>query len=158
MNWWKTSRNAVSRETRPQAFNLSARPLGFNFWRKAMITKLSDQPWYAMGDPWVLTQSEWSPAKNVYYETIFTQANGYMGIRGYTEEVNDGLRSFREGYLAGVFGHVDEAALEQMRVNYEWPVLAMITLPELFACSITLNGEAFTLSEGTITFFSRSLN
>lgn len=123
-----------------------------------MKTKLSDQPWYAAGDPWVLTQSEWAPAKNIYYETIFNQANGYMGIRAYTEEVNDGLRSFREGYLAGVFGHVDQAALKQMRVKYEWPVVAMITLPELFGCSITLNGEAFQLSEGTITFFSRSLN
>jgi len=121
-------------------------------------TKLSDKLWYAVGDPWVLTQSGWSPAKNIYFETIFTQANGYMGIRGYTEEINDGLGSFREGYLAGVFGYVDKAALAQMRVNYEWPVLAMITLPELFACNITLNGAAFTLSEGTIPFFSRSLN
>jgi alpha,alpha-trehalose phosphorylase len=123
-----------------------------------MKTKRSDQPWYAVGDPWVLTQSEWSPAKNIYYETIFTQANGYMGVRAYTEEVSDGLRSFREGYLAGVFGHVDEAALKQMRVDYEWPVVAMITLPELFACTVTLKGEAFTLSEGTIAFFSRALN
>src|SRR5882724_8250036 len=123
-----------------------------------MKTKLSDQPWYAKGDQWVLTPSEWVPAKNIYYETIFTQANGYMGIRAYTEEANDGLRSFREGYLAGVFGHVDEAALAQMRVNYEWPALAMVTLPELFTCSVALNGETFKLSEGTIAFFSRSLN
>jgi len=62
-----------------------------------MKAKSSDQPWYAKGDQWVLTQSEWAAAKNIYYETIFTQANGYMGIRGYTEEGNDGLRSFREG-------------------------------------------------------------
>jgi len=123
-----------------------------------MNTKLSDQPWYAVGDPWVLTQAEWAPEKNTYYETIFAQANGYMGIRAYTEELNDGLRGFREGYLGGVFGHVDEAALKQMRVNYEWPVVAMVTLPELFACKIALNGETFRLSEGTIAFFSRSLN
>ena len=123
-----------------------------------MKTKRSDPPWYATGDPWMLIQSEWAPAKNIYYETIFTQANGYMGIRAYTEEVNGGLRSFREGYLAGVFGYVDEAALEQMRVNYEWPAVAMITLPELFACNVTLNGETFALSEGTIAFFSRALN
>ena len=123
-----------------------------------MKPKLSDQLWYAAGDPWVLTQSEWAPSKNIYYETIFTQANGYLGIRAYTEEVNDGIRGFREGYLAGVFGHVDEAALAQMRVDYEWPCLAMITLPELFACNVTLNGEVFRISEGTIAFFSRSLN
>src|SRR5208283_5694289 len=123
-----------------------------------MKSKKSNQPWYATGDPWYLTESEWAPEKNIYFETIFTQSNGYMGVRGYTEEANVGLKSFREGYLAGVFGQIDEAALKQVRVDYGWPILAMITLPELFACEITLEGEPFKLSQGTIDFFSRSLN
>jgi alpha,alpha-trehalose phosphorylase len=123
-----------------------------------MKSKKSNQPWYAAGDPWFLTQSEWTTEKNLYYEAIFTQSNGYMGIRGYTEETNNGLRSFREGYLAGVFGQVDDAALKLMRVNYGWPVLAMITLPELFACKIELNGEPFSLVRGTLSSFSRSLD
>ena len=109
------------------------------------LTK-SNQPWYAAGDPWFLTQSEWTTEKNLYYEAIFTQSNGYMGIRGYTEETNNGLRGFREGYLAGVFGQVDDAALKLMRVNYGWRVLAMISLPELFGCKIELNGEPFSLA------------
>jgi alpha,alpha-trehalose phosphorylase len=123
-----------------------------------MKSRQSNQPWYATGDPWFLTQSEWAPEKNIYFETIFTQSNGYMGVRGYTEEANAGLKSFREGYLAGVFGQIDEAALKQVRVNYGWPMMAMITLPELFACEIKLEGEPFNLSQGTIDFFSRSLN
>lgn len=117
-----------------------------------------NEPWYAAGDPWVLTQSEWDPARNIYYETIFTQSNGYMGIRGYTEETDPGLDTVREGYLAGVFGHTDEHALEQTRVTYDWPMLAMITLPELFGCEVNLDGEVFKLSEGTIVSYSRSLN
>jgi trehalose/maltose hydrolase-like predicted phosphorylase len=125
---------------------------------KPMKSKQSNQPWYATGDPWFLTQSEWAGEKNIYFETIFTQSNGYMGVRGYTEEANAGLKSFREGYLAGVFGQIDNAALKQVRVNYGWPMLAMITLPELFACEIQLEGERFHLSQGTIDFFSRSLN
>ena len=123
-----------------------------------MKSKTLNQPWYAVGDPWFLTQSEWAADRNVYFETIFTQSNGYMGVRGYTEEANAGLKTFREGYLAGVFGQVDEAALKQVRVNYGWPMVAMITLPELFACEIKLEGEPFNLSQGTIDFFSRSLN
>src|ERR1017187_1569402 len=115
-------------------------------------------PWYAEGDPWFLTQSEWTAEKSIYFETIFTQSNGYMGVRGYTEEANTGIKSFREGYLAGVFGQIDEAALKQVRVDYGWPMVAMITLPELFACEIKLEGDSFSLSEGTIDFFSRSLN
>src|ERR1700733_6845502 len=120
--------------------------------------KSNNLPWYAEGDPLFLTQSEWAAEKNIYFETIFTQSNGYMGVRGYTEEAAPGLKSFREGYLAGVFGQIDQAALKQVRVNYGWPLVAMITLPELFACEITLQGEPFTLSQGTIEFFSRSLN
>jgi len=120
--------------------------------------KSKNSPWYAAGDPWFLTQSEWTPEKSIYFETIFTQSNGYLGVRGYTEEANTGVKSFREGYLAGVFGQIDEAALKQVRVDYGWPMLAMITLPELFACEIKLGGESFSLSEGTIDFFSRSLN
>ena len=123
-----------------------------------MKSRKSNQPWYATGDPWFLTQSEWAAEKSIYFETIFTQSNGYMGVRGYTEEANAGLKSFREGYLAGVFGQIDEAALKQIRVDYGWPMMAMITLPELFACEIKLEGESFSLSEGTIDFFSRSLN
>lgn len=125
---------------------------------RQMKTELIKEPWYASGDPWMLTQTEWIPGDNIYYETIFTQSNGYMGVRGYTEEVSEGLKTFREGYLAGVFGHIDEEALKQIKVSYEWPMLAMITLPELFACKIELNGESFKLSEGRISSFRRSLN
>ena len=74
------------------------------------------QPWYA-ADPWVLTQTAWDPAKSIYYETIFTQSNGYLGVRGYTEETNPGVAEVREGYLAGVFGHIDGGAFDQVRVN-----------------------------------------
>ncbi|MEI8340521.1 MAG: glycosyl hydrolase family 65 protein [Verrucomicrobiota bacterium] len=123
-----------------------------------MNNKVTNEPWYSAGDPWVLTQSEWSPEKNIYFETIFTQSNGYMGVRGYTEETNTGLDAVREGYLAGVFATIDGEAVKQIRVNYDWRMLAMITLPELFACKIELNGESFHLSEGTLSFYSRSLN
>ncbi|MEZ6190407.1 MAG: hypothetical protein R3C45_03855 [Phycisphaerales bacterium] len=117
-----------------------------------------NEPWYAAGDPWVLTQNAWDPDKNIYFETIFTQSNGYMGIRGYTEENETSLDCVREGYLAGVFAHTDEAALKQTRVTYDWPMLAMVTLPELFACEVNLDGEVFRLSEGTVISFNRSLN
>lgn len=116
-------------------------------------------PWYAEGDPWTLTQTEWDPERNIYFETIFSQSNGYLGIRGYTEETQEERTpSWREGYLAGVFGQVDDAAMEQLRVNYDWPMVCMITLPELFACDMELNGEAFSLSTGTLDSFRRILD
>ncbi len=117
-----------------------------------------EQPWYTDGDGWSLEQKEWDSAKNIYFETIFTQANGYFGFRGYTEESTPGTDSQREGYLAGVFGEIDKAAYKQIRVDYKWPMLCMITLPEIFSCQITLKGDPFNLHEGTISSFRRTLN
>ena len=122
-----------------------------------MSTK-KEQPWYAEGDPWMLTQTAWAPETNIYYETIFTQSNGYLGVRGYTEETCEDLPTCREGYLAGVFGHINEEAHKQVRVDYPWPMLAMLTLPELFACQIVLNGEPFAMNRGTVASFRRSLD
>ena len=116
------------------------------------------QPWYAAGDPWVLTQNEWIPDDNIYRETIFTQSNGYMGIRGYTEEANDVSGSCREGYLAGVFATIDKAARKQIKITHKWPMLTMISLPEIFGCAIELDGEPFKLAEGTVHSFERSLD
>ncbi|NBQ64661.1 MAG: hypothetical protein EBT95_03820, partial [Verrucomicrobia bacterium] len=75
-------------------------------------------PWYAEGDGWTLTQHGWDCHRNLYFETIFTQSNGYFGIRGYHEEVTPGLTGHREGYLAGVFAQIDRKAVKQIKVNY----------------------------------------
>lgn len=118
----------------------------------------SEQPWYAAGDPWILTQTGWTPADNIYRETIFTQSNGYMGIRGYEEEANAGIESYREGYLGGVFAHVDAAAAKQVKIVPEWPLLTMISLPEVFGCAIDLDGEMFSMSSGKVHSFTRMLD
>lgn len=123
-----------------------------------MKHQANDLPWYAGGDPWVLTQSVWSPDETIYFETIFTQSNGYLGVRGYTEEAYPNVVSVREAYLAGVFGEVDEAAMSLLQVRYPWPSLQMISLPELFGCQLKLDGEPFSMGDGTIEFFSRTLD
>ena len=104
-------------------------------------------PWYAQGDGWTLTQENWDPSKNIYFETIFTQSNGYFGVRGYHEEPTPGVLSHREGYLGGVFAQINRQAVTQIKVNYPWPMLCMITLPEIFACQIVLGGETLRLDQ-----------
>ncbi len=123
-----------------------------------MKKSLPEIPWYAAGDPWELVQNGWEPEKNIYFETILTQSNGYFGIRGYPEEVNPDLKSHREGYLAGVFAQIDKAAVTQIKVDYPWPMLCMITLPEIFACRIHLAGEVFRLDQGILHGHRRSLS
>ena len=123
-----------------------------------MNAQQNDHPWYVNGDPWVLTQNEWQPERTLYFETIFTQSNGYMGVRGYTEEATAGVKSVREAYLAGVFGHMDEEAQKLLSIRYPWPSVQMLSLPELFGGAITLGGETFSMDKGVLEFFRRTLN
>jgi alpha,alpha-trehalose phosphorylase len=123
-----------------------------------MKKSLPEIPWYAAGDAWELVQNGWEPEKNIYFETILTQSNGYLGVRGYPEEVTPDLKSHREGYLAGVFAQIDKAAVTQIKVDYPWSMLCMITLPEIFACRIHLAGEVFRLDQGILHGHRRSLS
>ena len=123
-----------------------------------MKSPLPESPWYVEGDPWELTQNGWNAEKNIYFETIFTQSNGYLGVRGYPEETSPKLKSHREGYLGGVFARIDKAAVTQIKVDYPWPMLCMVTLPELFACKIQLAGETFHLEQGTLHSHRRTLS
>ena len=115
------------------------------------------QPWYVGDDPWRLTQHGFDPARNIYFETIFAQANGYMGVRGYTETPLAQADTVREGYLAGVFSDVDEQAAAIIG-RFPWPVMQMVSLPELFGCTIDLDGERLSLETGVCLAYQRSLD
>jgi trehalose/maltose hydrolase-like predicted phosphorylase len=108
-------------------------------------------------DAWRLTQTGLDRARNVYFETVFSQANGYMGVRGYTEEPLVGTASAREAYLAGVFSDVDEQAARIIG-TFPWPVLQMVSLPELFAARLALAGEPFDPAAGEVLEWSRTLD
>ncbi len=123
-----------------------------------MKTVAPESPWYTAGNPWELVQNGWDAEKNIYFETIFTQSNGYFGVRGYPEEITPDLKSHREGYLAGVFAQIDKTAVTQIKVDYPWPMLCMITLPEIFACRIHFAGEVFRLDQGVLHAHRRSLS
>ena len=114
-------------------------------------------PWYMHGDPWQLTQTAPDPDRNIYFETIFCQANGYMGIRGYQEEPHTPGETCRESYLAGVFAEVNEESTKIIG-DFPWPVLQMVSLPDLFRTRILLDGVEFDPREGSIEEYERSLN
>lgn len=118
---------------------------------------MSDECWYMEGGPWQLVQTTHEPNRNIYFETILTQSNGYMGVRGYTEEPHTAGDSCREGYLAGVFSEVNETATEIIG-DFPWPVLQMVSLPDLFHTRIYLDGTEFNPPEGVVEGYERVLN
>ena len=110
---------------------------------------MSCVPWYARGSEWMIRVENPDPADTLYYETIFSQANGYMGVRGYTEEPTQGFPSVREGYWAGIFSSVDDEA-SAIIGEFPWPVVQMVNLPEIFRVDIELDGETFSPTSGNV--------
>ena len=52
---------------------------------------------------WILQETDWRPRRNAVWESLFTVANGYLGIRGFPEEPFDAGPTHRGIYVAGVF-------------------------------------------------------
>ncbi|MDF7824127.1 glycosyl hydrolase family 65 protein [Pontiellaceae bacterium B12227] len=123
-----------------------------------MFEKNNDDVWYASGDAWELTVDQWEPEKNVYFETIFSQANGYMGFRGYREECDNAAPSLREGYLAGLFSKLPPLARRMVVHDYPWDSKQMVSLPEIFSAWVALDGETFNLTTGKIGAYRQSLD
>ena len=60
--------------------------------------------------PWKITEDKYLENKNIYYETLFTLANGYMGARGLHEEgfSGDPQETYPGTYIAGVYDAFEE--------------------------------------------------
>lgn len=123
-----------------------------------MSENLTNEMWYAQGDPWVLSMDRWEPEKSIYFETIFSQANGYMGTRGYREECDNAAPSLREGYLAGMFSRLPPLARRLVVHDYPWDSKQMVSLPQIFSAFVALAGETFGLATGTIEAYSQTLD
>lgn len=93
---------------------------------------------------WILTKSEPELKKLKKRESLWTQGNGYMGIRAVFEESYE--NSTRDTLINGVFD----------RPCDEVPELA--SLPDATGCLIEIDGEAFTMNCGQIEDYSASLN
>lgn len=123
-----------------------------------MSKNVNTEAWYAQDDPWMLMQHGWDPEKSIYFETIFSQANGYMGTRGYREENDNAAPSLREGYLGGVFADLPQLARRLVIHDYPWPSRQMVSMPEIFSAWIVLDGDAFSLAGVQPEEFTQSLD
>lgn len=93
---------------------------------------------------WILNEEKFDIQRMCERESLWTQGNGYMGIRA----------SFEEQYLKGVRntlinGYFDGA-------NSIAPELAV--LPDATNCEIEINGERFSMDVGLVEDYSAALN
>jgi trehalose/maltose hydrolase-like predicted phosphorylase len=97
-----------------------------------------------MKDNWHVVEETFNPSKLHHSETIFTIGNGYLGTRCAFEEMYPG--EMRATFLHGVFDDVPVVFTE------------LANTPDWLEMEILLGGERFTLDQGTVLSFHRTLN
>lgn len=93
---------------------------------------------------WLISEDTFSPDRAKYFETIFTLANGYLGVRGSAEEGNP--QELPGSYLAGVFNKAGDEPPE------------LPNIPTWIGVSVTADGREISHQKGTLVGYHRYLD
>ncbi len=93
---------------------------------------------------WVIIEEKFEAERQHHRETVFTIGNGYLCTRGALEEGYPG--EHRGTFIHGVF---DRAPIV---------VTELANAPDWLSFALLLNGERFSLAEGTIEAYQRSVD
>jgi alpha,alpha-trehalose phosphorylase len=103
-------------------------------------------------------QKKFEEKSNALYETLFSCANGYLGIRGCLEEgVPDGWNTMRGMYINGFYDVIPMKQAENL-CNFIEKKETMVNVADLQTIRLRVCGEPFDLSAGTILSNRRILN
>ena len=116
------------------------------------------QPRFAL-DPWIIREENFSLKNNQLNETIFSLANGYIGMRGSFEEGLSGNseRSNNGIYLNGFFELVPIPHAER-GYGYAENTQTLLNVTNSRLIELYLEEERFSLESGTILSYERSLD
>ncbi len=94
---------------------------------------------------WILAEDCFEPTQLGKCEAVMSLGNGYLGIRSAAEEAY--LGETRDMLVNGTFNKCDSSAVTELP-----------NAPDMLAVELWLNGERFTLEQGTVEEYSRELN
>lgn len=110
-------------------------------------------------EQWNITETEFKKENNYRNETTFALSNGYIGTRGTFEEaypfdVDTGL----EGNFVNGFYESNE--IRYGEANFGSPLLSqsLLNLPNLKEIHVILDGEEFTMEQGEVKEYARTLH
>src|SRR5215469_5441337 len=95
-------------------------------------------------DNWIIAEEAYSPDRARYFETIMTLANGYLGVRGSSEEGNPAEHP--GSYLAGVFNRPGDVPTE------------LPNIPAWLGVRILVDGRPVTPQKGQLIGYRRYLD
>ncbi|MFC4653259.1 glycoside hydrolase family 65 protein [Lactococcus nasutitermitis] len=100
---------------------------------------------YNKEKPWVIEQKGFEQQYLGKTESVMALGNGYLGTRSSEEESYIGEK--RDTFVAGTFNNFDENEVTELP-----------NVPDMWALEILINGELFSLSQGSVTNYSKQLN
>ncbi len=100
---------------------------------------------YSKVSDWVIREDAFDPRALGKCEAVMSLGNGYMGVRSATEERY--LRETRGTFVAGTFNKFDENEVTELP-----------NVPDMTAIEISVDGEPFDLTAGTVEAYGRELN
>ena len=116
------------------------------------------QPIYPI-EVWDITEQEFQKENNYRNETTFALSNGYIGTRGtfeeaYSFDIDTGL----EGNF--VNGFYESEHIRYGEANFGSPLLSqsLLNLPNLKETRVILDGEEFSMEEGSVESYKRTLH
>lgn len=116
------------------------------------------QPIYPV-ESWTITETEFKLENNYRNETTFALSNGYVGTRGTFEEaydfdVNTGL----EGNFINGFYESEDIRYGEASFGFPLHSQSLLNLPNLKEVQIVLGDEAFSMKEGKVEDYARTLH
>ncbi len=100
---------------------------------------------YSKVSEWVIREDSFNPLALGKCEAIMSLGNGYIGVRSATEERY--LRETRDTFVAGTFNKFDENEVTELPNS-----------ADMMAIELTINGEPFDLTVGSMEEYTRELN
>jgi len=95
---------------------------------------------------WDISANNYCKDDLEFYESIFSQGNGYVGIRGYISEGKKINRFNRSSFLAGFF--------EYIKPN----ITDMVNIPDMFATRIFIGDDEVDFEKDQISEFNQTVS
>jgi len=106
-------------------------------------------------DEWCMIESRFAPRYLEQSETIFTLANGYMGIRGAFEE---GRPAFQNGTFINGFHETTPIVYAETAYGFAETAQTMLNVADAKLMRLFVDDEPFLLEHANLLHFERILN
>lgn len=116
------------------------------------------QPIYPV-EAWTITETAFQRENNYRNETTFALSNGYIGTRGTFEEAYDfDIDTGLEGNFINGFYESEDIRYGEASFGFPLHSQSLLNLPNLKEMHVFLDDEEFTMQQGVVEDYSRTLH